>query len=65
MSTEVHQDPVVPCLQTSFSIPLPEPELESAWFDAPRPSSRPSRPATIRPAAPTPIDDPMADNWFR
>ena len=57
--------------------PLPRPssqqhEVETAWFDAPRHRSASSRPrksiASIPPSqvppAP-PIDDPIADDWFR
>ena len=62
MNAEVHQDP--------FAAPhdpiLPQQDLEVAWFDAPRRSSRPA-PSSCSPSqfpAP-PIDDPVADPWFR
>jgi hypothetical protein len=53
-------------------------ELEQAWFDAPRRSSRPPSmrpwPVSSPPPPPRPsssaieqsrIEDPVADNWFR
>jgi hypothetical protein len=39
---------------------VPAHAVESAWFDAPRRSSRPPRSAP-----PPPIDDAVADAWFR
>lgn len=63
MSANTQRDPFVPRLETSRSIRVPELELEAAWFDAPRRSSRPPSVST-RSAAP-PIDDPIADDWFR
>ena len=48
---EIHRDPFA---------------AETAWFDAPRRSSRPPRlpvPSQMPPSPP--IDDPVADPWFR
>jgi hypothetical protein len=61
MNVEVQVDPFAPLSPAS---PSPQ-ELEAAWFDAPRPASRPPFPSA-RPSAPPPsIDDPVADPWFR
>ena len=67
MNAEVQLDPFAP-----LTPPTPSPqELEAAWFDAPRPSLPSPRPACFsvpaaRPSAPPPpIDDPIADHWFR
>lgn len=67
MNAEVHQDP--------FAAPAPpspaQQEVEVAWFDAPRRSSRPPFPCSpsLPPPQPPPsrssIDDPVADPWFR
>ena len=52
--------------------PPHEPELDMAWFDAPaRRSSRPPRSVRAPASSPSkgppplPIDDPIADRWFR
>lgn len=62
MNVEVHLDPFAP---PSVATPTP-PELEAAWFDSRRaaPSSRPF-PCARPSAPPPPIDDPVADPWFR
>jgi len=52
---------------------VPEHALETAWFDAPRRSSRPPQssppfrtlPPPLPPQPPAPIDDAIADEWFR
>jgi len=70
MNVDVQLDPFAPLTPATPSAQ----ELEAAWFDAPRPSSRSSFPAraarlpfpAARPSAPPPsIDDPVADPWFR
>jgi len=67
MNVEVQLDPFAPLTPTTPSLQ----ELEAAWFDAPRPSLAPLRPScssvpAARPSTPPPpIDDPIADCWFR
>lgn len=62
MNADVQLDP--------FALPtepaLSQQDLELAWFDAPRYSSRPPFPCSASQAPPPPpIDDPVADPWFR
>lgn len=64
MNVEVQLDPFAPLTPGAPSLQ----ELEAAWFDAPRPSRTPSFssiPAARPSAPPPPIDDPIADCWFR
>jgi hypothetical protein len=58
----IHSDPFAPRRPAAGAPPTPE--LETAWFDASKRSysSRPPKPTTPPPA---PIDDPIADDWFR
>lgn len=64
MAPDIHADPFFP----SRVEPLPEHELETAWFRDARRSSRPPSSVPARasaPPPPPPIDDPLADRWFR
>jgi hypothetical protein len=61
MNAEVHLDPFAAPPAPSLS----QQDLEVAWFDAPRRSSRPLFPCSPASTPPPPIDDPLADPWFR
>ncbi len=64
MNVDVQLDPFAPLTPATLATPSAQ-ELEAAWFDAPRPSSRPPF-LGARPSVPPPsIDDPVADPWFR
>jgi hypothetical protein len=63
MNAEVHLDPFAapPSLDPTAS----DKDLEVAWFDAPRHSSRPPFPCARASAPPPELNDPVADPWFK
>ena len=68
MAPHVQPDPFAPLRERAPK--LQDHPLEAAWFDAPaRRSTRPPKPLTpsLRPPSlpPAPIDDAVADVWFR
>lgn len=63
MSTIDPLEPLPGLSRLSAGVGDGDPGLE-AWFEAPRRTSRPPRPTSSPPSAP-PIDDPVADDWFR
>lgn len=62
MNADVHRDPFA----APRDVSPPQQDFEVAWFDAPRRSSRaPFSCSASQPPAPHPIDDPVADPWFK